>query len=625
MKFKLRITTLIIVLFYLSISAQIPKVHSNFHLDNKGRLYIQIDSTRIYESPPDSTLNLNRFREGTTGTNSGIGFNFGKGFNGHLHYGFIHFNVSKYPMPVFFKHISTIDDGITQIDIIKNLSNTHDMIGWGKSGKGTLGYRVINDKGLIVYDGMVSFKGKGPFEIDDTIISGPFINLVTDNSAVISFETNNKIIAEVVVNGEKFYSSGKTTRHEIKVTGLRQNTAYPYAVIYGDNQQDYSFNTSPKPGSRTSFSFSYASDSRSGQGGGERNFFGTNFYTMRKIMALNSSKNVAFMQFSGDMINGYKSDRGPMDLQYANWKKSIEPYAHYFPVYVSMGNHEAFTRHFNNGSRWGISVDRFPYETESSEKVFADNFVHPHNGPLSEDGSKYDPDPDRIDFPSYDENVFYYTYDNVAVIVMNSDYWYAPSTKLIPHISGGLHGYIMDNQIEWFKTIVQKFEDDQNIDHIFITEHTPFFPNGGHKGDDMWYDGNNKIRPYIAGKPVEFGIIERRDQLLDIIVNNSKKVVAILTGDEHNYCRLEIGPETEIYPENYPENKKIKLTRTIWQINNGAAGAPYYAQQELPWSPFLKGFTTQNALVFFNIEGNKIDMEVYNPETLEKFDTLDLR
>ena len=120
------------------------------------------------------------------------------------------------------------------------------------------------------------------------------------------------------------------------------------------------------------------------------------------------------------------------------------------------------------------------------------------------------------------------------------------------------------------------------------------------------------------------GIIERRDELLDLIVNDSQKVIAILTGDEHNYCRTEIGPETEIYDKDW-DGKELKLSRTIYQINNGAAGAPYYAQEETPWTPFTSSFTTQNALVFFHVDGKKIRMEVLNPDTLEVVDELDLR
>jgi hypothetical protein len=58
-------------------------------------------------------------------------------------------------------------------------------------------------------------------------------------------------------------------------------------------------------------------------------------------------------------------------------------------------------------------------------------FVNPENGPVSEDGSIYDPNPEQVDFPSYSETVFYYTYDNTAMIVLNSDY-------CLPHLLAGI-------------------------------------------------------------------------------------------------------------------------------------------------------------------------------------------
>ena len=243
--------------------------------------------------------------------------------------------------------------------------------------------------------------------------------------------------------------------------------------------------------------------------------------------------------------------------------------------------------------------------------------MNPTNGPGSEDGASYDPDPDAMDFPSYDENAFYYTYDNVAVVVLNSDYFYAPSTSYIPWMSGGVHGYIMDRQMAWFEETMAQLEQNADVDHVFVTLHTPFFPNGGHVHDDMWYHGNNDIRPYVNGEPLEYGIIERRDQLLDIIVNRSEKTLAIMTGDEHNFAMTEIGPDMPRYPENYTP-KKVELERTIQQINNGAAGAPYYSQEVTPWSDWVEGFTTQNALVLLHVDGDSVEMEVVNPDTLEE-------
>ena len=141
----------------------------------------------------------------------------------------------------------------------------------------------------------------------------------------------------------------------------------------------------------------------------------------------------------------------------------------------------------------------------------------------------------------------------------------------------------------------------------------------------MWYSGNNKIRPTIAGIPVKKGILERRDEYLDLLVNKSTKVIGTMTGDEHNYNKVEITPEVNIYPENY-ELPKLKRNRTLWQINNGSAGAPYYAQDKsTPWTKAVSGFTTQQALVLVYVDGKKVDVEVMNPDTLELIDTYTLR
>ena len=599
---------------------KIPASHSNIKYVGQS-MVVEIDGKQVPQIIYANPLELENIRGKIAGTKTGLYFDFNDAeLSGKLVFGLIPFEDSKHPQPVYFARSAAISGGRVAINIVNQLRGTYDMVGWEKNKKGTIGYRVINSSGNILFDGHISFSGTGPFKVDDTIIEGPFINLLKADGATISFTTNTEIICKIELADQSFSDAVVTKNHEINLTGLKPNTVYDYTVTYGANSVSYSFKTAPSPGSRSKFTFAYASDSRSGNGGGERNIHGTNAYIVKKIMALATQQKVDIMQFTGDLINGYRTSGEEMDLQYANWKHTIEPFAHYFPVVATMGNHEALMHVFRD-EKHSYMVDRFPYETESSEAAFARNFVNPLNGPESEDGAIYDPNKKKIDFPSYKENAFYYTYDNLAVIVMNSNYWYAPSTKEIPHISGGLHGYIMDQQLAWLEATVNKFEADDNIDHIFVTQHTPVFPNGGHVRDDMWYGGNNDFRPYVNGKPLEKGIIERRDQILDLLVNKSKKTRAILTGDEHNFAKTEIGPNTIIYDDKW-QLEKLKLTRTIYQINNGAAGAPYYAQEQTPWSASVSGFTTQNALVLFYIDGNSIEMEVLNPDTLEKVDEL---
>ncbi len=603
----------------------VPAGHANLKAKGKN-VFLEVDGNRIPEVKTDPYFTTKQAQGDPKGTKDGLYFDFdAPSLNGTLYYGLIPYGDSKHPQPVFFKSTSQILGGRTTILIGQYLRGRYDMVGWEESGVGVIGYRVVDEKGMPLYEGRVRFRGTGPFEVAPSLTEGPFVNLLTPYGATISFETNRALQATVEINGKRFTQNGESEHHEITLTGLDPNTTYDYTVIYDDFQETYALTTAPVPGTREPFTFAYASDSRGGQGGGERDIYGANAYIMKKIMALATFKDISFMQFSGDLINGYCLHPEEIDLQYRNWKRAIEPFAHYYPVYISMGNHEALNRRFDDTKNKKVYlIDRFPYDTESGEKLFADNFVNPTNGPESEDGASYDPDPESMDFPSYEENVFYYTYDNTAVVVMNSDYWYAPTTGNIPYVGGGLHGYIMDQQLAWLEKTITDLEADANIDHVFITQHTPFFPNGGHVGDDMWYRGNNDYRPWVNGKPLPKGIIERRDQLLDIIVNQSTKVIAILTGDEHNYCRTEIGPNTNIYPDGY-STPKTELSRTIWQINNGAAGAPYYAQEQTPWTPMVKGFTTQNALVFFHVEGDKIRMEVRNPDTLEEIDELQLR
>ena len=640
---SLSVLFIIITTSVYSQKGSIPAVHSNIKSDKQG-IYFELKGKKYYALTDRVGYNPEQFTNYIKGTKEGLRFDFRqKGLSGMMYYGFIPLNDSKYPQPVFFAKTTEIVEGIAEVNI-KEMKGRFDMIGWTKTGYGILGYRVIDKNKNIIYDGKINFNAKDfiasdgkyhevaygkkvydpvkPFIVEFSIVEGPFVTNLTHESVIIFLKTNTKGKPFVKVNGKKF--SGKSSiYHEIEITELEPDKEYEYTVNYGNFSETYSFRTAPPPGSKTEFSFSYASDSRSGNGGGERNLYGTNAYIMKKIMALNLQQKVRFMQFTGDLVTGYSLNPNDLRLEYANWKRAIEPFAHYIPVVSTMGNHESVVKNFHdpaNGTNY--QIDNFPYDKVSSEAMYQQEFVNPLNGPESEDGAAYDPDEKNIDFPSYKENVFYYTYGNVAIVVLNSNYWYAPSTKAVTFTSGNIHGYVMDNQLEWFRNTMQSLENDTNIDHIFVTIHTPLFPNGGHVKDDMWYDGENAYRPSVSGKRVAKGIIERRDELLDIIVNKSKKTKAILTGDEHNYARTKIGPETKIYPKKY-FSEKIVLDREIWQINNGAAGAPYYAQEQTPWSEFVEGFTTQNALVIFYVNGSKLKMKVLNPDTLEDVDEME--
>lgn len=607
----------------------IPAVHANLQYDKKGNLTGKASdgsAVALYRKP--AWFTLSGVTPEVRGEIDGLRLQFSaeRLRGGSVVYGLIPYGQHTYPSAVLRFEAGIDSTGSAFLNIRKDLKEGYDHIGWQKSGRGVLGYRLTDAQGNMISEGKAAFSADEKiFSPLPVVLRGPFLSCQTDSSVTIWYETSEAVETQVEIPGlsPAYKSENKTFRHEYTVSGLRPDTHYEYAIRCGDLRQQYRFSTAPAPGSNLAFTFAYASDSRSGYGGGERNMYGANSQIMGRIGALALREDAAFVQFTGDLFDGYVSDPDEWRLQAANWIHAVEPYWHYIPFNVGMGNHESLG--WASAERNWVAIDGFPYETHSAEAQFGNLFVNPLNGPESEDGAVYDPNPDTpADFPTYRENVFAYTHGNMAMVVLNSDYWYAPLLRGYRFIGGNLHGYIMDRQLEWLDQTLQTFEADTNIQHVFVTLHTPPFPNGGHRGDCMWYNGDNGNRPYVAGKGLAKGIIERRDELLDRCVNRSSKVVAFLCGDEHNYNRMVIDDQTPRYPDPWFFERQ-PLNRAVWQIINGAAGAPFYAQQQTPWSAGVQGFTVQNALCLFDISGKEIVMRVVNPDTLEEIDRVQLR
>ena len=606
-------------------AADIPAVYSGIHSDSDGQMFFVTtagDTLPLQVEEPSYTLR--QMRRMPTGTDSGLVFDFdAPELAGRLYYGFIPgSDTVRIAYPVFFNRSATIDSGRAIVNILGYMKGKYDIAGWQHSGVSRFGYRVVEADGTILYDGKIMVAGTGPFRVDTSIVEGPFVNLMEPTGAVVSFETNVPVIAQVETAAGVFDDPTPTTHHEIHLTGLAPDTLNEYTVRYGRHHDTHVLRTPPPPGSRRPFMFAYASDGRGNNGAGERDLRGVNAYMLKKICALSAYHGARFLQFTGDLVDGYTNSPGRISLELANWKRAAEPFASLLPCIAGFGNHEGLL-HIFYSEKGRVRLDRFPFATESAEVVFARSFVNPKNGPKSEDGAAYDPDPDQTDFPPYAETVFYYTWDNVAMVVLNSNYWFAPSLESHPESGGNLHGYVMDNQLQWLEETLASLEDDAAIDHVFVTIHTPIFPNGGHVGDDMWYDGDNSVRAVVRGVPVAHGIIERRDALLDLMMNRSSKVRAALTGDEHNYSRLRIADGMPMYPEGYT-GPKLEKIRPIWQINNGAGGAPYYGREETPWAKNLQTFSTQNAVVFFYVDGDTVRVRVVNPDTMEQLDEFEL-
>ncbi len=630
----MRIAQIVLYLFLLSqVGAQ--EIPASFHhiVLRDGKLGVINGDTFYAEKDNKDTwlLYQNLATPSVTPFEDGVVLDFKDSrIEGTVFFGLID-EASRYKQPIFSKNKARIKQGKAKLKITK-LKGKYDFTGWEKSGKLRIGYRVTDREGRILTDNRLNvLYDNGKFIPSVSLIEGPILSKPSPEGMTVYLAFDRPVRTKIVVNGKVWDNGRKTTKHVYQISGLQPSTLYSYKVIYGPWEEQFTFKTAPVKSASSGFRFAYASDSRNATGGGERNIYGTNAYIVKRLMIAADKDQADFFLFTGDMINGYRSNKDQIRLEYFNFKNVLRYYAMYRPVFIGMGNHEALSKAFYKhdskaSSAWKryISIDRFPFDTESAEAVFADEFEMPANGPVSEDGAPYDPSPSTTDFPPYKENVYYFTYGNTGFIMLNADYWYTTNENYIPLVGGNPHGYIMDKQLEWLAGTIQTLENDPHIKHIFVTIHITPFPNAGHTDDGMWYDGNNDVRPYIAGKPHPKGIIERRDEFIDILINRSAKFRALLVGDEHNYARLIVDNETEIYPENW-QGRRLKLKRPFIQLTNGAAGAPYYALEQTPWKDKVKTFSTQNAIMIFDVRPDNIQVRVYNPDTFEEIETFELK
>ncbi|QHV95384.1 purple acid phosphatase family protein [Spirosoma endbachense] len=595
-----------------SVKPTIPRVLSGLNYSETGQLVLTRNGQKLVDLDKKDAFSLTQMVGNPVGNETGILLDFSKpGLSGTVAYGPYN-EKAEYPAVAFLPRTVPIQDGKALLDIKGAVKAVNDFFKLSETGQGVIGYRVLDNAGRIVYEGRVAFSGKGPYTALPTVIEGPFINALTSTGCIISYETQVPVKTTITVGNQTFSDPKETTHHEITVSGLRPAMDYVYTIAYANRSDQHHFQTAPASGSRKPFTFAFACANRGTSGGGERDFGGTNYQSSRAIMAAALLNGAVFMQATGDLTTGGNPSEDGHLMEYTNWKRAMEPFWHKIPVYTGMGDHEVNYLTFapDPETKKNPKIDRFPYQTESGEATFARAFVHPTNGPSSEDGASYDPDSKQVDFPTYQENVYYYFYDNVGMIVLNTEYW----KSHYPGVDGSPEGYIMDQQVKWLTETMQKLEKDPAIDHIFVSVHSAVFPNGDHANGAMWYEGNNDERPKVAGTPVKTGILERRDQLLDLCVNKSKKFLAFISGDEHNFAFLHVTPDTPMYPDRYTL-PKLKLSRPFYHLNNGGGGSAPYAMLATPWMKQFQYFTEPPVLALISVNGQTVTLKAFNAET----------
>lgn len=554
------------------------------------------------------------------------------GLFGRVHYGPAFFDVKNADyFESRFRHTETIKAGKARINVQGFLDpkahvNVND---WKEAG--VMGYRLellrLRDGVPVsvgIYDSHVWFKVKGTIISPVlSIIEGPIVGLKTSDQPdqlVIGFETDRPSKAKVEVVGVgTFTDEALAMRHEITLTGLQPEREYRYRVLASDESNTsetplLTFRTAPRKGNGRVV-FGYSGDCRAAAGDGELQYIGVNRYVVSQIAKQAYRRNADFFLFGGDLIGGYTNSTEEFTMQMKAFKSSFAGFLHHAPLYSAQGNHEALLNNFSQDNVT-LRMDKWPYETDSAEAVFARELIHPTNAPEHYPGT-----------PSYRETVYSFHYGPVKVIVFNNNYWWT-TTNAAKTFGGSPEGIILPNQMDWMRRELANAEADARVKYIVLLAQEPVFPNGGHVNDAMWYRGDNTVRGYLANAtgvvaPASKGVLDIRNEFWEMLSRN-RKVAAVLGSDEHNFHRTLITSQTPVgVPELDDLNRDGKLNDgrispnanfkyPTWFMVSGGAGAPYYAQEDAPWSGDVKKFTAQSNYLVFTADAARIGVEVYS-------------
>jgi len=420
---------------------------------------------------------------------------------------------------------------------------------------------------------------KGRYRRAPALIEGPFLDCVTDTSAVISFEFDQPASGQLqIAPGNRSWNfSADVRHHEIHITELLPDSAYAYAIRYYDQELEFSmpeiqFRTAPTRGTKAPIRFAVLSDCRGALGGAESNVEGVNAAALKDLLNLAYARQAAFIIFPGDLVSGSSSDPLEMEQQFRSFKRVAEPVGSRLPIYEGMGNHDQ-TGFWIAG---GTEQDYLPRPAlEAGEVLFAKHFVNPENGPL----------PAAPEIPPYRETVYSFDWGTAHFVMINSNYYQKGGGEKAADLPGQLQGELRAEQLDWLEADLQAARE-RGQKHLFVFSHEPAFPNGGHAHDGMWWNGQ---RPEI---------LAIRERFWKILCTH--QVVAAFFGDEHNYSRTLI--DHRVDPEfDFP----------VWQIVTGGGGAPYYSQDKsVPWADAVKAFYPLTHLCLLDVDGEEVRLTV---------------
>ena len=456
---------------------------------------------------------------------------------------------------------------------------------------GTLAYRLelfdTRKSAVQFIDRHFSFQVEnGKFRKTPAILEGPFVNQIHADSAIVWWVTDTPTKGEVrLSNGVNIPSEsgpsegGLASRHIVRLRDLSANTKYRYQAVSAASDgeirsRSYTLRTSPQ---EPAFSFVFTCDGRTGGlGGGDMALEGINGISARALVIQMARHAPHLLIFTGDLINGYTTREDDFRAQLRSWKRIYGPLWHEVPVYTGMGNHESLLDIFSDG----VQVDK--QAGQSAEAVFASEFVHPMNGP----------EPEHPGLPPYQGSVYSFDYAGCHFTQLNSDYWYSSRPQ---QRAGNPFGRLLPGQLEWLEKDLTAARTAR-AGHIFVFVHEPAFPNGGHVEDALWEGG-------------EAEGVKVRDRFWSIVTRAGTS--AVFCGHEHNYSRTLIDSKTPVHRDG---TANAGFVKPLWQITQGAAGAPFYPRDNaVPWAKAVKKFVAHTwSYCLVQVRGPRVSLETYS-------------
>ncbi len=484
------------------------------------------------------------------------------------------------------------------------------------------------DRALGVYETRVTFaRTPHGFAVLPGLVAGPLvagINSDRPDRAILCFATDRPVAPRVVLNTGAAFGGPVATRHRVEIVGLHPLSDYQYQVCLGAFKSPwYALRTPPARGLDV-VRFGVVGDFRADFGGGDRDLAGSNRAALDALAAQALAQDCDFLVAAGDLGAGFTVARDDLLGQWQAWQQGVAGFWSTRPVFPLMGNSDLLLRVFRDGDR-RAALDRWPYATESSEALFAATFPAPGNGPAPADPRR----------PPYAGTVYSFHYGPALFIALNNNYWYSSDPA---RYGGSPAGYLMPDQLAWLEAQLQRAETDPAVRQVFVFAHHPVFPCGAHRGDGMWYDGDNAVRAatWRNGRldPEPAGVLEARDRLLRAVAGHAK-VTAVFTAHEHAYYRLRIDrhvPIGNLAIDDANGDGRIAwpaeraaplpgLARPTWYLTAGGGGGPYYAEQPTPWADYWRGqpdptagftYSPQESLAVVAADGHRAELKVYN-------------